>query len=225
MGGATDSFKLAGNASDNAARGVLAGVADGDAEWVQTAVPSSGTYAGVGVSALSLSLEGEASVLAQRSPRWEPGSPDTFRFGVARFDARGALLWNIEMPTAYAGGYGLGMASTPAGDLVLRGVLPAEDVNLQRSLVRQVTRAGVLGWAFSLAGGPDQALDVDSAGRTVLSLWNTMAIISADGQRCNQYELPVVAGGLRLARGVQVMASSLYVDGGGFVRRYRMPED
>lgn len=223
VGAGFDSFNIAGDADDYAPRGVLARVVAGDAEWVQTAVPSSGTHAGAGITALSVSPEGEASVLAQRSPRWEPGLPETRRFGVARFDALGALLWNLEMPTAYAGGYGMGMASTPAGDLVLRGVLPAEDVNQQRSLVRSVTRAGTLGWAFSLLGGFDQSLGVDSVGRTVVSLWNNVAVISADGQRCDQYELPFVAGALRLAAAVQVRGASLFVDGGGVVRRYRMP--
>lgn len=225
VGGNGDSFVLAGNGLNNAPHGVLARLSGGEADWVQTAVPTSGRGAGVGVSALALSETGEASVLAQRSPRWEPGAPDEFRFGIARFDQNGAMLWNLELPSPYAGGFVAGMASTPAGDLVVRGVLPAQNGAQQRTLARLITSSGTLGWAFRLPGGFDESLAVDSSGRTVLASFNTIAIVSADGQRCDQYSLPVPVGTLAFARGVVVRGSAFYVDSGSGVRRYRLPTE
>ncbi|HWA76504.1 MAG TPA: hypothetical protein VG937_29415 [Polyangiaceae bacterium] len=222
-GGSGDSFVLAGNGLNNAPHGVLARFTGGEADWVQTAVPTSGLGAGVGVSALALSANGEAAVLAQRSPRWEPGAPDEFRFGIARFDQNGAMLWNLELPSPYAGGFSAGMASTPAGDVVIRGVMPGPSLNQQRVLARLVTSSGTLGWAFRLPGGFDESLAVDSVGRTVVTSFNTVAIISANGESCDQYTLPVPEGALAFARGVVVRGSSFYVDSGSGVRRYRMP--
>jgi hypothetical protein len=226
QGGAGDSFTLGGDARNNAAHGVLARVTAGEPDWVQTAVPSSGLGAGVGVSALSVSADGEASVLAQRSPRWEPGAPDTYTYGVARFDESGNPLWNLILPTAYAGGWQAYMASMPNGDVVVRGVLASNDASDQ-SLVRLVAHDGRLGWGFRFRGGIDNAVEVDLTGRTVLAARSSVAVIDANGQSCKQYGLPAPAtGGTNFPSGLLILGSSVYsasFDQG--VRRYRLPAE
>jgi hypothetical protein len=225
QGGAGDSFTLAGDARNNAAHGVLAHVSAGELDWIQSAVPSAGAGAGVGVSALAVNAEGETSVLAQRNPRWEPGTPDTYTYGIARFDQDGNLLWNLALPTAYGGGWRASMASTPTGDLVVRGVLASADFN-QLNLVRLVTHEGGLGWGFRLGASADGAVQVDQTGRTITSTFNSVVVISADGQSCKQYGFPPPAGaGLNFPQGLVVAGSSVYGTFGGALRRYQLPAE
>jgi hypothetical protein len=224
-GGAGDSFILGGDARDNAARGVLALVRGGEPAWIQTAVPSSGAGAGVGVSALTSSPDGETSVLAQRNPRWEAGMPDEYRYGISRFDGAGNLLWNMVLPTAYAGGYRAQMASSPEGDLIMRGKLPAATPDVDKVLIRKITRAGEVGWAFRLSNSVDDTVGVDETGRTVATSFKSVVVISADGQTCKQYGLPPVSDGIPFPSGVVASGGWLYSAQYDGVRRFRLPAE
>jgi hypothetical protein len=215
-----ESFTLSGDATNNEPHGVLARLTAGEPDWIQIGVPSSGAGAGVGVSALAISPEGESSVLAQRSPRWEPGAPDVFSYGIARFDKGGNLLWNLVLPTAYAGGYQAELLST-AGDLIVSGQVAA-----QKMLVHKVSQAGRLLWGFRFdALGSEHPLAIDSStGNIFVTLPNALARISADGTRCEQYGLPGPSGAGSV-RGAVVASPYLYLLAGGAVQRYQLPSE
>lgn len=215
-----DTFTISGDATHNQAHGVLARFTQGEPEWVQTAVPSSGAGAGVGVSALAISPKGEASVLAQRSPGWQPGAPDESRFGIARFDQGGNLLWNLVLPTAYAGGYHAELTSNGA-DLILSG-----QAALDQMLVHKVSSAGRLLWGMRLPGhGAEHPLAVDpSTGSVFVAAGNALARISADGTRCEQYDLPQPSGGGAMM-GVVAAAPYLYLLSERAVQRYQLPSE
>ena len=224
MGGSAATFALAGDALDNAAHGVLARVNDGAPDWIQTAVPSSGLGAGVGIAGLALDAAGVTSVLSQRNPHWEPGTPNQYSYGVARFDGNGNPLWDLVLPTAYAGGFSAALAPLVDGVVVV-GL--TDDGNSQ--LMRQVSSNGQLGWGFTMASSFSlPAVQVDAkSGRAIATATNGVAVVAPNGLRCKQYPMPHATGELEAsADGLAVASPYLYLSVlGGEVRRYRLPEE
>jgi hypothetical protein len=212
------SFLLGGDALENATHGVLARVTDGEPDWIQTNVPSSGSGAGIGVSALALTANGNVGVLAQRSPRWN-GGPDTYEYGLSTFDAAGHPVWDLKLPTAYAGGYRAELAALPNGDFVVNGKLEQDSV-----LVRRVTKEGVFGWAFEMRGYETE-LAVDAGGRTVAPSFAGIAVISADGQLCTQQAFPQSDEYFTNSRDIAVSGEYLFMATQYDLLRFRLPNE
>jgi hypothetical protein len=114
----TGSLILAGNATNNAAHGVLTRLVDGAPSWIQTKVPTSGQGVGAGVSGLVVDEAGTSTILAQRSGGWT-GGPDVSTFGLASFDAEGSPLWELPLPMELEGGQHMALAANSAGDFLV----------------------------------------------------------------------------------------------------------
>lgn len=222
LGGSGSSYVLAGNALENAAHGVLVRITDGQPDWIQTAVPSSGLGAGVGVSGVALNDAGIVSVLSQRSPRWEPGTADQFVYGVSRFDTSGNSVWDLKLSTAYTGGFPAAIAAL--GD----GVAIAGRIDgFNTLLLRQVTGNGQLGWAFKLAAPSNlPKLQVDGAsGRTIAATGNGIAVVASDGHNCQQFSVPNVAGRIPGFIADLAVASPYVYLLSDTIKRYRLPTE
>jgi hypothetical protein len=211
-------FMLAGNAPGGGAHGILARINAGEPEWIQVGVPSSGSRAGVGVSEFALGPNGTSAVLAQRSPRWD-GGPDVYQYGISLFAGAGDMLWDLKLPTQFAGGYRAHVAALPSGDFVVLGTLDNETAVVQR-----VSSDGKFGWAYRVRQW-ETALAVDpDSGRTVLSAANGLALVDAEGQTCTRLEFPIVEGLLTpSARDMQIADGHLYIASQFGTFRYPLP--
>lgn len=185
-GDASGDLWLAGNVDNFDAHGVLARLSSQEPQWIQTAVPSSGRRAGLGVAGLSVTADGQASVLAKVNPRWN-GGPDVDTFALSSFNPNGEVDWAVELPTAFAGGERPALSALPNGDLIVGGILSHEpNTGFPPGLVRRVSKSGKLGWGYVI-DSLGWALNVatTSDGRTMAVTVDGVAVISADGQDCH----------------------------------------
>jgi hypothetical protein len=218
--GTAGSIWLAGDANANAPHGVISRITNTEPDWIQTAVPSSGQGTGTGVSGLTVADDGTAAIVAGLTPKWSGQGPDILELGVSTFDVTGKPLWTLKLPTGYAPGWPPGLGGTAEGDLVVAGVVGAE---MQSVLVRQISRAGVPGWAYTVdAFSPDVDVRRDS-GRAFLGSTGGLAVIDAAGERCRQFSISITESDLSAAEpwradGEYVLAV------GGSLARFRVPE-
>lgn len=218
LGGPSGSIWLAGNAAANAAHGVVSRISQGEPDWIQTAVPASGTA--TGVSGLAVADDGTAAILAGLSPKWSGTGPDVMKVGIATFDATGKPLWTLKLPTEYTPGWVPALGGTAEGDLVVVGALGEGGQSL---LVRQVSRDGSLGWAYTVEGsGP--GVDVRrSSGRAFVSAFNRVAVIDAAGESCRQFSATIDEEAKAAAEPWRPDGEYLLAIGSGLVR-FRVPE-
>jgi hypothetical protein len=209
---------LAGDALGDGAHGVLARVSQGEPEWIQTNVPSSGARAGVGVTSMALVGDGRVGVLAQRSPRWN-GGPDIYEYGLTTFDRDGQPLWDLRLPTAYTGGSRAEVEALPNGDFVVAG-----SVGDHGLLVRRVSATGRLGWGFQLQGY-EAELSIDAGGRAIAPSLGGVAVVSADGERCTQRSYPQSDEYYAIPRDVAVSGEYLFMATQYDLLRYRLPSE
>lgn len=188
--GPSGSVWLAGNAAANASHGVVSRISQGEPDWIQTAVPATGTA--IGVSGLSVADDGTAAVLAGLTPKWSGSGPNVMKVGLSTFDASGKPLWTLKLPTEYDPAWVPALGGTADGDLVVVGAQGEGD---NRSIsVRQVTRDGELGWAYTLLGdSPGVDVRRDS-GRAFVGAFNRVAVIDRAGATCRQFSVTIGAG-------------------------------
>src|SRR6478735_50640 len=103
VAGADGSVILAGDAfvpgpTTPAPHGIVARIDAGNADWIQTGVPSSAAAAGV--TALAQLDGGVTAVLSQRAAVARAGGLFSGTYGVARFDEHGAWLDDVTLSTA-----------------------------------------------------------------------------------------------------------------------------
>lgn len=212
------SFLLAGNALANGANGVLASVDNRELQWIQTNVPSSGTSAGVGVSAIARTPSANIGVLSLRSPRWS-GGPDVYQFGISTFDQNGEPAWDLELPTQYAGGYRAELATTPSGEFVVVGRQGDDGI-----VVRQVESRGTLGWSYRLRSY-DAVVAIAQDGRSIVSTSDGLGVISADGQVCTEHVAPPASTYYRMPSDVAIFGEYLFMATQYDLLRYRLPSE
>lgn len=224
-GDASGDLWLAGNVDNFDAHGILARLSSQEPQWIQTAVPSSGRRAGVGVAELAVTAEGQASVLAKINPRWN-GGPDVDTFALSSFTPAGDVDWAVELPTDFAGGERPTLSALPSGDLIVGGILASEQTDgFRPALVRRVSKSGKLGWGYvvdSLGWSPNVATTSD--GRTTMVTVDGVAVVSADGQECHVVgydESEAVIVGSQLA---VVGDYVLFVNEGG-ITRFDVPQE
>lgn len=218
LGGPGGSVWLAGNAQGTAPHGVVSRISEREPDWIQTAVPASGTA--IGVSGLAVADDGTAAILAGLTPKWSGRGPDIMKVGLATFDATGKPLWTLELPTEYTPGWVPALGGTAAGDLIVVGAV-GEGGNQQ--LVRQISRTGEPGWAYTVeSSGPGVDVRRDS-GRAFVAAGNKVAVIDAAGESCRSFSVAVddaskVAAEPWRADGEYVLAI------GSGLARFRVPE-
>jgi hypothetical protein len=167
---------LAGNAQNNARRGVVARLTEREPDWIQTNVPAAGTSR-IGVRGVVAAESGHITVLAQRH-----ATSDHDEYGLTTFDSEGAPVWDLKLPTEYKDGWPAALSITSQGDFVVAAVLDAQTVRVQR-----VSRQGVVGWAFDVPKQEDwQYLTVDEADRVYVGSDEGFAVIDPAGERCYQ---------------------------------------
>lgn len=218
LGGPSGSIWLAGNAAANAAHGVVSRISQGEPDWIQTAVPASGNA--IGVSGLAVADDGTAAVLAGLTPKWSGTGPDILKLGISTFDATGKPLWTLKLPTEYTPGWVPALGGTGEGDLVVVG---AQGENGDSLLVRQVTRDGGLGWAYTLPGS-SPGVDVrPESGRAFVSAFNRVAVVDREGETCRQFSLALDDAAKAAAEPWRPDGEYLLGIGSGLVR-FRVPE-
>lgn len=216
MGGPSGSIWLAGNAAANAAHGVVSRVSQGEPDWIQTAVPASGTA--IGVSGLAVADDGNAAVLAGLTAKWSGTGPDIMKLGISTFDVTGKPLWTLKLPTEYTPGWVPALGGTAQGDLVVVGA-----VGDQQILARRISRDGELGWAYTVEGsGPGVEVKRDS-GRAFVAALNRVAVIDAEGTACRQFSLAIDEASKAAAEPWRADGEYLLSVGSGLVR-FRVPE-
>jgi hypothetical protein len=216
----TGTLMLAGNATNNAKHGVLTRLVNGEPSWIQTKVPTSGQGVGAGVSGLVVNEAGESAIVSQRSGRWESG-PDVATFGLARFDAKGQPLLDLMLPVQMQGGYGMSLGASSRGDFIVAGLQAMDSL-----LVRSVSSAGEVGWAFT-AQSQWPNVTVDKSTDRVFALGvGALIAIDAEGRGCQSFEIENEEGELEVAMGdVLVQEPYVYLTRSNHVRRYRLPSE
>ena len=185
--GALGSVWLAGNAAGNAAHGAISRISNGEPDWIQTAVPTSGQGVG-GISALTVADDGFAAVVGRLNPKWSGDGPNVVKLGISTFDEFGTPLWSLALPTEYTQGYLGALSGTADGSLVVAGRVGEQGEAL---LVQGVSRAGEIGWSYQLAAGFGPSLEVRrDSGRTFVALGNELAVIDRDGESCRRFSVP-----------------------------------
>jgi hypothetical protein len=217
-GGPKGSIWLAGNAAANAAHGVISRISQGEPDWIQLAVPASGTA--IGVSGLAVADDGTAAVLAGLTPKWSGTGPDIMKLGISTFDVTGKPLWTLKLPTEYTPGWVPAVGGTAQGDLVVVGALGEHSDQL---LVRHVSRDGELGWAYTVDGS-SPGVDVRrDSGRAFVGANNRVAVIDAEGTACRQFSVAVDEASRASAEPWRPDGEYLLAVGSGLAR-FRVPE-
>jgi len=220
LGGPGGSIWLAGDAEANSPHGAISRITQREPDWIQTAVPSSGQGTGTGVSGLAVGDDGVAAVLAGVTPKWSGTGPDVLKLGISTFDATGKPLWTLKLPTEYASGWVPALGGTAEGDLVVVGALGE---NGQSLLVRQVSRSGSLGWAYTVDGSSPSVEVKRDSGRAFVGALNRVAVIDAAGESCRQFSVAVDDESKAAAEPWRADGEYLLAAGSGLVR-FRVPE-
>lgn len=218
---------FAGNAMDNAARGVLTRLIDREPTFVQTNVPSGGIST-TGVCGLHVTNDGSFAVLSQRVPRSENGNGPT-KFGISTFDRDGKPLADLSVPGEFEAGYGAAMAGTADGFVVTNenSAAPSQDgLYVPSVLVRGFSQQGQVEWAYELnAGMPNAQVDADT-GRSFIDTWKGLAMIEPGGVSCEVLGIPMEEGALRTVPShFLVRGQYVYAVGNGRLSRFTLPSE
>jgi hypothetical protein len=222
----TGALAFAGNAMDNAQRGVLTRLIDREPTFVQTNVPSGGIST-TGVCGLHVTEDGSFAVLSQRVPRSEDGNGPT-KFGIATFDRDGKPLADLRLAGEFEPGYGAALAGTGDSFVVMNQNLRemTEGPYVPTALVRGFSQAGQVEWAFEVKAGWPNAL-VDAEGRAFIDTWDGLALIAPGGSSCEVFAFePGDNGAIRIDAGSFVVRGQhVYVASGGRLSRYTLPSE
>jgi hypothetical protein len=203
---------IAGNAAQNAHRGSLLRLsAAGEPRWIQSGVTTDGHGVAAGVAGLVVNEDGASTVVTQL---YQAGNLATF--GISRFDAEGAPAGSWALPAPFAAGYTAGLASDPAGNLAVSGMLTDDT-----GVVEGFSADDAMGWAFELAASYTPAVAIDTERGFVFAGGSRgIAVVAPGGASCGTAPLAVGSLGLTLPPGALRFANGalFYADQAGFGR-------
>jgi hypothetical protein len=216
---AGSAIALAGNAPDGAEQGFIAQLdRSGSLRFNQTNVPTVGAARGNGVSGLTLSADGQTTLLAERE-RWDDGS---VTLGLTRFAANGNALWDRALTSGYEPGYASVLDSDSAGNvtswaLLSRSLYPTP-IMTAFTQMESFDATGQLRWAMRLEtpGWDFAAFAIEPASGRIFASSDGILEITSDGSACRVLE-PSSPRVSALAAGKR---SDLYAIAGGTLTRY-----
>jgi hypothetical protein len=222
----TGALAFAGNAMDNARRGVLTRLIDREPTFVQTNVPSGGIST-TGVCGLHVTEDGRFAVLSQRVPRSDDGN-GPYKFGISTFDQDGKPLTDLRLPGEFESGYGAALAGSGDSFVVMnQNIHEGQGAYVPTALVRGFSMQGEVEWAFEVkAGWPNAQVDA-ATGRVFVGSWNGIAMIEPGGTSCELLTVKAGSDGeIQSGSGVfAVRGQYVYVATNVGLSRYTLPSE
>jgi hypothetical protein len=217
---------FAGNAMDNAQRGVLTRLIDREPSFVQTNVPSGGIST-TGVCGLQVTEDGTLAVLSQRVPRSENGN-GPYKFGLSTFDRDGKPLADLRLPGEFESGSRGALAGSGDTFVVMNQNIPdtTQGAYVPTALVRGFTKQGEIEWAFQVnSGWPNTLVDAET-GRAFIDTWGGIAVIESDGSSCEVFAAKDADGFGRHGDGaIAVRGQHVYTASNNGLSRYTLPSE